>query len=58
MQKGTKEWNDEVEYLSRTQAAIDSKVDQIKMAIEERRPIVEEMKYQYTHQTRDLDYFE
>lgn len=58
MQKDTKDWMNEVEYLTNTQRAIDKKINLINTAIEERRPIVEEMKYQYTHQTRDLDYYE
>ena len=58
MQKGSVEWNQEVEYLNNTKSAIDKKINLINRAIEERKPIVEEMKYQYTNQTRDLDYYE
>ena len=58
MQKGTQDWQEEVQYLEHTKNAIATKVQQINDAIQSRRPIVEEMKEQYTHRARDLDSYE
>jgi len=58
MDKNSQDWKDEVQYLTDTQNAVDSKVQNIEDNINNRREIVEEMKEQYTQRSHDLDTYE
>lgn len=57
MDKNSKDWQDEKNYLNRTQKAIDTKVSNILQRINSRRDIVEELKTQYFHEkyTHEMD---
>lgn len=57
MDKNSKDWQDEKNYLNRTQKAIDTKVSNILQHINNRRDIVEELKTQYFHEkyTHEMD---
>ena len=58
MDKNSKDWQDEKNYLNRTQKAIDTKVSNILQHINNRRDIVEELKTQYFHEkyTHEMDF--
>lgn len=57
MDKNSKDWQDEKNYLNCTQKAIDTKVSNILQRINSRRDIVEELKTQYFHEkyTHEMD---